>query len=126
MDTARRRHAVLVNAAQAETRGVSHVHLRRLQPRRLLDGSEARGAGLAASTSTWAAPVPVSLGTYGEGVPRQRRGGRQRQIGIEIGLSLEEILNSVGGRARHVVGATLHILGDNIRFRSRRSAFATI
>jgi len=41
---------------------------------------------------------------------------RERQIGIEIGLSLEEIMNSLSVRRDTWWGATLHILGDNVRF----------
>ena len=56
-------------------------------------------------------------GTYGvKGYPTNDVAARQRQIGIEIGLSLEEILNSAGARRDTWWGATLHILGDNIRF----------
>jgi hypothetical protein len=56
-------------------------------------------------------------GTYGvKGYPTNDVEDRQRQIGIEIGLSLEEILNSAGARRDTWWGATLHILGDNIRF----------
>jgi predicted lipoprotein DUF2279 len=56
-------------------------------------------------------------GTYGvKGYPTNVVEDRQRQIGIEIGLSLEEILNSLGARRDTWWGATLHILGDNIRF----------
>jgi hypothetical protein len=56
-------------------------------------------------------------GTYGvKGYPTNDVGERQRQLGIEIGLSLEEILNSAGARRDTWWGATLHILGDNIRF----------
>jgi Predicted periplasmic lipoprotein (DUF2279) len=56
-------------------------------------------------------------GTYGvKGYPTNDVEERQRQLGIEIGLSLEEILNSAGARRDTWWGATLHILGDNIRF----------
>ncbi len=56
-------------------------------------------------------------GTYGvKGYPTNVVEDRQRQIGIEIGLSLEEILNSAGARRDTWWGAALHILGDNIRF----------
>ena len=56
-------------------------------------------------------------GTYGvKGYPTSDVAERQRQLGIEIGLSLEEILNSAGARRDTWWGATLHILGDNIRF----------
>jgi hypothetical protein len=56
-------------------------------------------------------------GTYGvKGYPTNVVEDRQRQIGIEIGLSLEEILNSAGVRRDTWWGATLHILGDNVRF----------
>jgi len=56
-------------------------------------------------------------GTYGvKGYPTNVVEDRQRQIGIEIGLSLEELLNSLGARRDTWWGATLHILGDNIRF----------
>lgn len=56
-------------------------------------------------------------GTYGvKGYPTNDVEERQRQLGIEIGLSLEEILNSAGARRDTWWGATLHILGDNVRF----------
>ena len=55
--------------------------------------------------------------TYGvKGYPNNDVAEQQRQIGVEIGLSLEEILNSAGARRDTWWGATLHILGDNIRF----------
>ena len=56
-------------------------------------------------------------GTYGvKGYPTDDVDKRQRQIGIEIGLSLEEIMNSLSVRRDTWWGATLHILGDNVRF----------
>ena len=56
-------------------------------------------------------------GTYGvKGYPTDDVDKRERQIGIEIGLSLEEIMNSLSVRRDTWWGATLHILGDNIRF----------
>ena len=56
-------------------------------------------------------------GTYGvKGYPTDDVDKRQRQIGIEIGLSLEEILNSLSVRRDTWWGVTLHMLGDNIRF----------
>ena len=56
-------------------------------------------------------------GTYGvKGYPTDNVDKRERQIGIEIGLSLEEIMNSLSVRRDTWWGATLHILGDNIRF----------
>jgi len=41
---------------------------------------------------------------------------RQRQLGLEIGLNLEEILNAVGVRRDTLWGWALHVVGDNIRF----------
>ena len=56
-------------------------------------------------------------GTYGvKGYPTNDVDKQERQIGIEIGLSLEEIMNSLNVRRDTWWGATLHILGDNVRF----------
>jgi hypothetical protein len=41
---------------------------------------------------------------------------QQRQVGFEIGLNLEEILNAVGARRNSWWGYPLHLLGDNVRF----------
>ena len=41
---------------------------------------------------------------------------RERQVGFEIGLNFEEILNSVGVRRHTWWGYGLHILFDNVRF----------
>jgi hypothetical protein len=40
---------------------------------------------------------------------------RERQIGVEIGLNFEEILNSLGVRRDTLWGYGLHIVFDNIR-----------
>ncbi|MGH7413309.1 MAG: DUF2279 domain-containing protein [Candidatus Rokuibacteriota bacterium] len=40
----------------------------------------------------------------------------ERQVGFEIGLNLEEILNAVGARRNSWWGYPLHLLGDNVRF----------
>lgn len=40
----------------------------------------------------------------------------QQQVGIEIGLNLEEILNAVGARRNSWWAYPLHILADNVRF----------
>ncbi|HSE04750.1 MAG TPA: DUF2279 domain-containing protein [Methylomirabilota bacterium] len=40
----------------------------------------------------------------------------ERQVGIEIGLNLEEILNSVHARRDTWWGYLLHMVGDNVRF----------
>jgi hypothetical protein len=41
---------------------------------------------------------------------------RERQIGFEIGLNLEEILNTVGARRDTWWGHMLHMVGDNVRW----------
>jgi hypothetical protein len=40
----------------------------------------------------------------------------QRQVGFEIGLNLQQILNDVGVRRSTWWGYSLHLVGDNIRF----------
>ena len=59
----------------------------------------------------------VSL-TYG--VKGYRGGGtpadQQRQVGLEIGLNLEEILNAVGVNRDRWWGYALHVVADNLRF----------
>jgi hypothetical protein len=41
---------------------------------------------------------------------------KQRQIGLEIGLNLQQILNDVGVRRSTWWGYSLHLLADNVRF----------
>ena len=41
---------------------------------------------------------------------------KQRQIGLEIGLNLQQILNDVGVRRNTWWGYSLHLLADNVRF----------
>ena len=41
---------------------------------------------------------------------------RERQVGFEIGLNFEEILNALGVRRDTWWGYGLHVVGDNIRF----------
>jgi uncharacterized protein YfiM (DUF2279 family) len=40
----------------------------------------------------------------------------QRQLGIEIGLNLQQILNDLGVKRNTWWGYSLHLLGDNVRF----------
>jgi hypothetical protein len=40
----------------------------------------------------------------------------QRQVGFEVGLNLQQILNDLGVRRHTWWGYSLHLLGDNIRF----------
>jgi hypothetical protein len=55
--------------------------------------------------------------TYGvKGYPTDDVEERQRQIGLEIGLNLEEILNTFGVRRDTWWGTSLHLVADNIRF----------
>jgi hypothetical protein len=55
--------------------------------------------------------------TYGvKGYPSDTTADRQRQIGLELGLNLEEILNTFGVRRDTWWGTTLHFAADNIRF----------
>jgi len=51
---------------------------------------------------------------------------RERQVGFEIGLNFEEILNDLGVRRDTWWGYGLHIVCDNIRFPSPRLASSTI
>ena len=41
---------------------------------------------------------------------------QQRQIGLEVGLNLQQILNDVGVKRNTWWGYSLHLIGDNIRF----------
>jgi hypothetical protein len=41
---------------------------------------------------------------------------QQRQVGFEIGLNLQQILNDIGVKRNTWWGYTLHLFGDNIRF----------
>ena len=55
--------------------------------------------------------------TYGvKGYPGDNKADQQRQIGLELGLNLEEILNTVGVRRDTWWGYGLHFGADNIRF----------
>jgi Predicted periplasmic lipoprotein (DUF2279) len=55
--------------------------------------------------------------TYGvKGYPTDNIAERQRQIGLELGLNLEEILNTFGVRRDTWWGTGLHLVADNIRF----------
>ena len=55
--------------------------------------------------------------TYGvKGYPTDDIAERQRQIGLELGLNLEEILNTVGVRRDTWWGTSLHLVADNVRF----------
>jgi hypothetical protein len=40
----------------------------------------------------------------------------QRQVGFEVGLNLQQILNDLGVKRNTWWGYSLHLLGDNIRF----------
>ena len=55
----------------------------------------------------------VTYGTksYPTGLP----GLRERQVGIEIGLNLQQILNDVGVRRNTWWGYALHAVFDNVR-----------
>lgn len=54
--------------------------------------------------------------TYGiKGYPSDEA-EQQRQIGLELGLNLEEILNTFGVQRDTWWGTTLHLAADNIRF----------
>jgi len=55
--------------------------------------------------------------TYGvKGYPTDDIAERQRQIGLELGLNLEEILNTFGVRRDTWWGTSLHLVADNVRF----------
>jgi hypothetical protein len=77
-------------------------------------------AGLARRFGLNVGPVRYLLFSVTYGVKDYVTGStaaeRQRQIGLEIGLNLEEILNDVGVRRDRWWGYALHVLGDNIRF----------
>jgi hypothetical protein len=40
----------------------------------------------------------------------------QRQLGFEVGLGLQQILNDLGVKKNTWWGYSLHLLGDNVRF----------
>ncbi|MGH7364842.1 MAG: DUF2279 domain-containing protein [Candidatus Rokuibacteriota bacterium] len=44
------------------------------------------------------------------------RDDQQRQLGFEIGVNLEEILNAIGATRNTWWGYPLHMVGDNVRF----------
>jgi Predicted periplasmic lipoprotein (DUF2279) len=55
--------------------------------------------------------------TYGvKGYANGSTAEPQRQVGLEIGVSLEEILKAAGARRDTWWGWALHVVGDNIRF----------
>jgi hypothetical protein len=55
--------------------------------------------------------------TYGsKGYPYALPEDRERQVGIEIGLNLQQILNDVGVTRDPWWGYALHMVADNIRF----------
>ena len=55
--------------------------------------------------------------TYGtKGYPKGAIETRERQVGIEIGLNFQEILNDVGVRRDRWWGYVAHMIFDNIRF----------
>jgi len=118
MDTLGAGTAVLVNAAHVEDLvGFRTSHFGAYQHD--VYSMDLKLAGLARRLNVNIRPLRYLYlsATYGvKGYPPNVVEDRQRQIGIEIGLSLEEILNSVGAWRDTWWGATLHILGDNIRF----------
>jgi hypothetical protein len=118
MDTLGAGTAVLVNAAHAEDLvGFRTSHFGAYKHD--VYSMDLKLAGLARRLNVNIGPLRYLYlsATYGvKGYPTNDVEERQRQIGIEIGLSLEEILNSFGARRDTWWGATLHILGDNVRF----------
>lgn len=58
----------------------------------------------------------VTYASKGYRVPGTAPDQRQRQVGFEIGINLEEILNTVNARRDTWWGYALHVVGDNIRF----------
>jgi hypothetical protein len=55
--------------------------------------------------------------TYGtKGYPNGPLEQRERQVGFEVGLNLEAILNDVGVRRNTWWGYALHLVADNVRF----------
>jgi hypothetical protein len=55
--------------------------------------------------------------TYGvKGYPNGTSAEKERQVGLEIGLNLEEILNATGVRRDTWWGVALHVVVDNVRF----------
>jgi hypothetical protein len=57
----------------------------------------------------------VTHASKGYRVPGTPVDQRQRQVGFEIGINLEEILNTVKARRDTWWGYALHVVGDNIR-----------
>jgi len=56
----------------------------------------------------------VTYGTKGYRVKPEIE--HQRQVGFEIGLNLQQILNDVGVKRNTWWGYSLHLVGDNVRF----------
>jgi hypothetical protein len=56
----------------------------------------------------------VTYGTKGYRVTPETE--HERQIGLEIGLNLQQILNDVGVKRNTWWGYALHLVGDNVRF----------
>jgi hypothetical protein len=58
--------------------------------------------------------LSVTYGTKGYRV--EPRIAQQRQVGLEIGLNLQQILNDLGVKRNTWWGYSLHLIGDNVRF----------
>jgi hypothetical protein len=77
-------------------------------------------AGLARRLGLNVGPLRFLLFSVTYGVKGYRnnalRDDQERQVGFEIGLNLEEVMNTVGARRNTWWGYALHVVGDNVRF----------
>jgi predicted lipoprotein DUF2279 len=83
-----------------------------------IDTADLKLAGLARRLGLDLGPLRYLLlsVTYGsKGYPRGAPALRERQLGLEIGLSFEAILNDVGARRNTWWGYALHVVFDNVR-----------
>ena len=97
--------------------GRPHVASGRVSSRRLLGGSEAQRAGPPARAQHRPLRYFLFSVTYGtKGYPDGPVAERQRQVGLEIGLNLEQILSDLGVTRDTWWGYALHLAGDNVRW----------
>ena len=87
-----------------------------LLARRLLCGSRARRARPPARAQHWMTSVLALLRDLRDQGLHESEAKQQRQVGLEIGLDLEEIADAIKARRDTWWGYALHMVVDNVRF----------
>ena len=114
--------AAVVSAARVEDLvGVRSSHLPGPTYSHDVYSADLKLAGLARRLGLDVGPLrfllaSVTYASKGYRVPGTAPDQRQRQVGFEVGINLEEILNTVKARRDTWWGYALHVVGDNIRF----------